>query len=116
MSVVLFLHFRHSEPKAGIYLFSLYALGILFITPMSETHHLIYVLPAVSILIYELTVNKRYNDLLLFIGSVLFAVLFWTGAVLKGGPYHFSALLILFILTIIEMKKKVNDSKSADQV
>lgn len=100
----------------GIHIFSLYAICILFISPMSETHHLVFILPGLSLILYELIIKKRVKELYLLISFIFFIVLFWTGEITRSVPFHFTALIILFTIISLEIKKKNLDDNIANKI
>lgn len=101
---------------SGIHVFSLYAVSILLINTMSETHHLVFILPGLSLLLYELVIKQRFKDFYILITFILFIILFWIGEISKGGPFHFIALVILFFIIILEIKKNNIDDKVTKQI
>lgn len=112
--LVMYIDYRYVKYNFkvfGIHIFSLYAISILFISPMSETHHLVFILPSLSLILYEIIINKRFKELTLQVMFIFFIILFWTGEITRRVPFHFMALIILFIIISLEIKKKYpNDS------
>ncbi len=52
-------------------LFSLFLISILLISPMSEGHHLIFVLPSIIFLLYYFFENQKEYNLLIILGIVI---------------------------------------------
>ncbi len=90
---------------------SLLFLSILLISPMSETHHLIFVLPAVCLIFCDFIFSQRNKDRKTIILLLLFIITFWTGNFLKLGIYYFISLLSLYILIINNISWKVKIEK-----
>ncbi len=83
---------------------------------MSETHHLVFILPGLSLILYELIIKKRVKELYLLISFIFFIVLFWTGEITRSVPFHFTALIILFTIISLEIKKKNLDDNIANKI
>jgi hypothetical protein len=119
--VLLVLHIDYRWVKnnfnvLGIHIFSLYAICILLISPMSETHHLVFILPGLSLILYEIIIRKRFKELYLLITFILFVILLWIGEVTRSVPFHFTALIVLFMIISLEIKKKNFDDKIAKEI
>lgn len=77
-----------------ILIFSLYMLAMLLISPMSETHHLIYMYPAILIIIHSLAYGQGLNlKIWLLLAVCMFAVLA-PGKHFSAGP--FMAIMICY--------------------
>lgn len=90
--------------RSPLMIFSLLSLSILLISPMSETHHLIFIIPAAAALAYNLFIEEGSNHLISNIFFGMFILLFWIGEISKAAPFHFLSLIILFSLLIIRLK------------
>lgn len=86
-----------AEAACDAWAFSEYLLAILLILPISETHHLAFLIPAAllvvlrSVLTAGLSRSQRYGI------PVLFSLLFWAGKADKNGPMFFLAIVVLFV-------------------
>ncbi len=91
---------RRNGPESAVWVFNLYLLAILLITPLSEKHHLAYLIPTVSILVIKLLYDRHMRVLpyAILVGS--FFVFFYLGNVF-GGPFYFLSLLALFVVVTL---------------
>lgn len=81
--------------RKELYLFSLYLLGMLFLSPMSETHHLIHIYPTLLLIMCCLW-QHRQCSLKLSLGSLL-AIVLLTNIGKAFHPGFFIVLLIGYI-------------------
>lgn len=88
--------------KNSIIVISLYFLGILLVSPMSETHHLIFILPALTILIFNILNSKSFNRLTR-INIIIFFLFYIAGMFYQTNPFYFLAIIWLSILLISEL-------------
>jgi alpha-1,2-mannosyltransferase len=79
-----------------VWLFCLFLLAILLITPMSETHHLAFLIPVVAAAALA-TLFVSETSLVGPIGLVAFFVLLYLGKAFRGGPFGFLAIAVLFV-------------------
>jgi hypothetical protein len=99
---VLFLldkaKFYRGNRQKEVLMFSIYSAAILLISPMSETHHIIVSLPALSVLIYFIFFDyKKINKIgILFLTG--FAVTFLISTLLKVGILYFICFTLLISL------------------
>ena len=84
--------------KNAPFIMSLLFLSILLIGPMSETHHLIYILPALCLVLYDFLINKVKMNKRTIIISIMFVVTFSIGNFFKTGVYYFISIVCLYIL------------------
>jgi hypothetical protein len=81
---------------AGLWTCHLYFLAILLITPLSETDHLVFLLPA-----FALTVVKLIHDTDLPVQTLTVLIFFFVICIYVGrtfaGPFYFIGILLLFI-------------------
>lgn len=100
----------HSNIR-NLHVFSLYMLSMLLISPMSETHHMIYVYPSVLVIIFTLFYIKE-TDLhrsLLILGLVFLLLSF--GKLIPFG--FFMALTICYLFNMWRLRNlKVKTIKS----
>ena len=99
--IVLLTHYRvRSDPRRETQarIFSLYLIAILLVVPMSETHHLAFLLPAVFLTLVMPTRMRRLHPALRWGIPGMFFVLFWLGKSYKLGPFLFLATAYLFLL------------------
>lgn len=88
--------------------FGLYLLGILLISPMSQTHHQIYVLPLFLMIVLELIFMTETRCGVTIAGACVFVVLFSIlGKLFQTGPWYFFSFIILFILNLKMMKRLI---------
>jgi alpha-1,2-mannosyltransferase len=83
----------------GPWIFSLYLLAILLLSPMSETHHLAFLLPATALVILKFWFGQEPRSVV----RVGFLVLFFAGVFLGEitlSPTYFLSICILFALTL----------------
>jgi hypothetical protein len=91
--------FRSKNRNSDVWIFSLYMIAMLLLSPLSETHHLVLAFPAICLISLKLLFHERLllKSTIAFIG---FWILFFLGNFFKYGPYYYFSLLILFCLTI----------------
>lgn len=84
----------NSAHRHEVLIFSLYMLAMLLISPMSETHHLIYMYPAILLLLYSLAFGQNPNlKIWLILAVCMFAALA-PGKHFAAGP--FMAIMICY--------------------
>ncbi|GMR25060.1 MAG: hypothetical protein BMS9Abin39_0336 [Ignavibacteria bacterium] len=88
--------------KNSIVVISLYFLGILLVSPMSETHHLIFILPALTTVTFSIFNFKSYNKLNR-INIIIFFLFYITGTFYQANPFYFLSIIWLSILLISEL-------------
>ncbi len=104
----LFEWISKSLPKRNVLVFPLYLLAILFVNPVSETHHLIFIVPAISFTFLYLLFYNTSCDWLQWILVGSFWGFFYLGKFFKEGPYLFLSLLILlslFLKLVLSIQK-----------
>ena len=84
--------------RKEILIFSIYSTSVLLISPMSETHHLIVILPALSIITYVIFFSHGIFNSLRTILLVAFISSFFFSLILKVGLFYFIAFVLLIIL------------------
>ena len=91
--IILIQFISRSEKSKGkeILLFSLYLVAVLLISPLSETHHLINLFPALLVMVVA---TLQYSRQYFKMGAVVLTVVF---ASLISGKFYFSANLIAII-------------------
>ena len=99
LGLVEILSFKSAAKVKVICIFSLYLLGILLLSPRSQTHYMIYLFPCLfssfTLLIYE----QRKGIKALFIGFIAIFIFLLIAQYFKHGPWYFLAILDSFILT-----------------
>ena len=88
--------------KNSIVVISLYFLGILLVSPMSETHHLIFILPALTIVTFNILNLKSFNRLTR-INIIIFFLFYIAGTFYQVNPFYFLSIIWLSILLISEL-------------
>jgi len=86
---------KYNIPNCEIWIFNLYLLAILLISPMSETHHLAFLIPSVCLIylkiLFDKNILKYYHNLF-----ISFFICFILGNFFKQGPFYFFSLILLF--------------------
>lgn len=87
-----------------------YLLAILLISPLSETHHLAFALPAFALLTLAAVFAERTSrvDLVLLAAVV---VLFVLGQVAKHGPWYFLAIATAYAALFLVVRRKANTTR-----
>lgn len=88
--------------KNSIVVISLYFFGILLVSPMSEIHHLIFILPAMTIVTFNIFDLKSYNKLTR-INTIIFFFFYIAGTFYQANPFYFLSIIWLSILIISEL-------------
>ena len=84
----------------------LYLAGILFIQPLSETHHLVLLIPAMTLLTAGLLENNN-RDSGIYTGFLIAFILLSNLEKLdKTGPFYFLAAMCLFVLSAWRLMKE----------
>jgi glycosyl transferase family 87 len=96
VAVIDLIAMRRNGRLAGLWTCHLYFMAILFISPLSEIHHLAFLMPAFSLMLVKLLYDtnlptKTYGSLL---GA--FVVCFYLGRAV-AGPFFFLGILLLAI-------------------
>lgn len=99
--LVDFFVLKRRKPENEASAFSLYALGILLISPISETHHLAFMIPGLVLTTTKIAFGTQGLKKAAAILLLLFLGCFFLGGVFHHGPFYFLAILILFVLTAI---------------
>lgn len=114
-------------PLAQFHIFGLYLLGLLLLSPMSETHHLIFLFPIFLLIVFELIFIPALRDYRSIAGIILFFIFFaMIGKIWKTGPGYFCCIITLFILNLIMLQRlrvstdvckapSINNSLTKDQ-
>ncbi|UCG62109.1 MAG: DUF2029 domain-containing protein [Candidatus Zixiibacteriota bacterium] len=95
VSVIDLLAVRRSGKASGVWTFHLYLVAILMITPLSETHHLAFLIPLLVLLVVRLIYDNQSPAGFHVATVAIFILLFYLGRAL-GGPFYFLALTVLF--------------------
>jgi hypothetical protein len=89
-------HHRSRRPCAS----SVYAAGIPLLSPMSEVHHLTFLIPA------ALVSAAALRDHVVLAGTALFVVLIWLGRFQRTGPWYFVAVLCVIASACAALQRK----------
>lgn len=96
MLISVDLHQRkNGVPLGDLWMFCLYLISILLLSPLSETHHMVLLIPPVylfTLIVFIGPIPYLWNQTLLY---GLFWFLLYAGKYNKQGPFAFLALLIL---------------------
>ncbi len=96
---VLLLDRDPERPAASAWNFNLYLLAILLLSPMSERHHLLFLVPPAVLATLGLWLVPPWRTRGAWIASALFWALLFAGGADKHGPYYFLAVAVSFFLT-----------------
>ena len=99
-----YLHFQLVKSNVSnrkMIIFSLLSLSILLISPSSQTHHLIFLIPALFVIIINFF-STDGNKIRSIIYYITFFVLFWIGSVFKYPPFIFISIITLFIIILFD--------------
>ena len=97
VAVVDIVAIRRNGKGVGVLTVNLYLLAILLITPLSETHHLAFMMPAVSLMMVLFVYDNEWSFKPYGILFGLFFVCFYLSKPV-GGPLYFTALALLFVI------------------
>ena len=101
---IIYLHNRFLKtglrPQRILLIFSLLSLAILLISPSSQTHHLIFLTPAIFLIISNLLAEKE-NKTIFISYYISFFILFWLGSIFKYSPFIFLSIMTMFVIIII---------------
>lgn len=96
---------RSSRPRRDIWPFCAYLLGALFLSPLSETHHLVLAVPAVLLIGVKALFDERWATAPIKALIACFAVCFLVVAqTLDTTPFYFVSLVMLLALVFLAMK------------
>ena len=79
---------------------AVYAAGIPLLTPLSEIHHLTFLIPAAVVSAGAL------RDRAVAAGAVLFAILIWLGRFHRTGPWYFFAILCVILTACMALRRR----------
>jgi len=97
----------------NIWVFCMYLLVILFVSPMSETHHLAYIIPAVVIIILKIMFDYNSFTRKNWIMFLAFIVSFYLGKLFKYSPGYFFSIIILVVMIFrLTIAKHSNEVKT----
>lgn len=84
----------------SLFVFSLYSIGILMLSPMSETHHLIFIIPSFWLILQNLKLNNLTNYNYRYIFS--FSLLWFLGSIYNhmNDPWYFLSIHCIFLYLI----------------
>jgi len=88
-----------ARPSVGAWNFNLYLLAILLLSPMSERHHLLFLVPPAVLATLGLWLVPPWRRRGGGMAAALFWALFFAGGADKHGPFYFLAVVMLFSLT-----------------
>lgn len=103
LAVVEIVSRRRRAPGREIWVFSLYLIALLLVTPISEVHHLVYAFPALGLLLLASVLGEPAPRSPRRLGGGLACcLLLFGGWVARGGPWFFLALCLLAGLVAAE--------------
>lgn len=95
-SILFTIDCINTHPKSIRWSFSLYWLAILLISPLSETHHLIFTLPAFVLLLRQIIFSEHSNSPIVFVGLLGFIMVYYLAHFTDLNAFLFLAIAILF--------------------
>jgi Glycosyltransferase family 87 len=96
LAVVEIVSRRRRAPGREIWVFCLYLIALLLVTPISEVHHLVYAFPALGLLLLASVLGEPASPGPRRLGGGLACcLLLFGGWVARGGPWFFLALCLL---------------------
>jgi len=114
ISPIIYSHHRLLKlnvPGRKVIVFSLLSLSILLISPSSQTHHLIFLTPAILLIVINFSAKNEYR-VKFILYYISFFILFWLGSVFKYSPLIFlSILTLLFIIVLSKNKFRLDYDK-----
>jgi hypothetical protein len=112
ISLIIPVIYKQIKEKDKDYLryFSLYALLMLLISPSSQTHHLVYLLPGIVLLAIEGMKRKGGRSIIYLI---VFGIVFWMGMITRESVIIFSSLLYLY-MALLKGKFNIHRLEAAD--
>lgn len=78
--------------------FNLYLLSVLLYSPISETHHLVLLIPVVCLAGLIIIFNKKYFKLQMSLPYLAFFVCLILGKIVKYGPFYIFAIFLLYYI------------------
>lgn len=84
--------------KNTSWVFNIYLVAILLLSPWSETHHMAFLVPGVCLVFIKVLFDRRWARPLNQCEVVLFFLLYTIGTFHKLSPAYFFAVLTLFVL------------------
>lgn len=109
---IVYLHYQLLKidvSQRKLLLFSLLSLSILLISPSSQTHHLVFIIPSMFLIIINFYEKIDKDKRLFIFYYTLVFILFWLGNIFKHTPLVFLSLCTLFIIIILS--KNINFSE-----
>ncbi len=105
-----FFVIRKNGKKNSLWSSHLYFIAILFISPLSETHHLSFIIPLFLLLVLKFLYDSTSTTLIRFSPLILFVTCLYIGKSFNG-PFFFIGLLVLFI-TVARLALSKNNSQA----
>lgn len=103
LAVVEIVSRRRRAPAREIWVFCLYLIAVLLVTPISEVHHLVYAFPALGLLLLASVLGELESRGPRRLGGALACCLFLFGGwAARGGPWFFLGLCLLYALVAAE--------------
>lgn len=116
VGVVDLIAIRLNGRVAGMWTCHLYFMAILFISPLSETHHLAYLLPAFALMLVKLLHDTDLSVLTYGLLLSSFVICFYVGRAVEG-PFFFVGILLLFVAVAqVSWLRIGSDSAAANNV
>jgi hypothetical protein len=105
---VVLLYIKINKEKLlrkNLIMIALLSASILLISPSSETHHQIFLIPAVYLIIKTISEKRDKDRILFLIYFILFFLSFWMGSILKSSLLIFLSIIILYITIFFSTNK-----------
>jgi hypothetical protein len=89
-----------TQKNKATVLFSLYLLAILLISPLSETHHLTFMIPAaIFLILWPIPIPNASRQMCILVPTAFFT-LFWLGKLTDSGFFFFSAVIFAIVVLV----------------
>lgn len=95
LAVLAVIDVTSRRRDGGHDVFALYLISTLLINPISETHHLIMLLPGVATLGLKVVFDDKYRTPWSISWLALFFALFFAAKAISRNPFYFLAILVL---------------------
>jgi hypothetical protein len=96
LAAVLVIDLRTRDTGAGSSVLALYLISTLLISPVSETHHLIMLLPGLALIWFKTLFDDDYRTAGTTAALAVFFGLFFGAKVASRNPFYFLSVLTLF--------------------
>ncbi|MCE5302947.1 MAG: DUF2029 domain-containing protein [Planctomycetaceae bacterium] len=103
------------RPRRDVWPFCAYLLGCLLASPIAETHHLVFAVPAAFLIGVKLCFDRGWATTVVWTWAGVFLACFCIfGKLYKTSPFYFAALMTLVILLLLAVRRSPTDPIDAD--